>query len=776
MYVLPLQALGPPTDRHGRRQCGKSILSANGSTSLSPPFWPALRPHAACLMPSSPSVSLVIPVRNEAGNIAPLIDEIRTSLDAAGETWEVTVVDDGSTDSSWDEITAGGEADPRVHGIRLDIGQGKSAALAAGFAASTAPRIVMLDGDGQDDPAEIPAMLAMLDAGTDLVNGWKSPRRDPIHKTLPSKVFNMLVGLMTGLWLHDHNCGLKAFRRSVLDALPLTGDMHRFITVLAASRGYRVAEKTVHHRPRGHGRTKYGASRFVTGLIDLVQVARRIRSITAAAREAEDPAAVLRRRVGLLLTIVVCGMAAGRIGSVASIDRTALEKRIVSDTVKRRQAEGKEVDEQAVRQEIRRDKGLMRPFLSANDRSRWLTIRSLVERGSFTIEDFVAEPGWDTIDAVVHEGADGVPHLYSSKPPLLPVLLAGPYWVATKLTGWTLADHPFELGRGLMLIYGILPLAVTILFTHGLVERVGRTDWGRFYGMILICFGTFLTTFSVVLTNHLPAAACVAASAWGCWRICIDGERGRWLIAGTALAAALAASFDLPALAWTAFVAGALVWCDPRRSLLAGTPAMLLVAAAAVGANYAAHGTIEPAYAHRRGEESWYDYRFELPNGRVIESYWRSPSGVDKGEPSLPSYTWHSLLGHHGIFSLTPAWLLVPCGLAVVAFRQHRGQRRAAFAVATISLTVMAFYLTRSPEDRNYGGVCSGFRWVFWLAPLWVAAVVPAADAVSRSRSGRALAATLLGFSALSVAYPTWNPWIHPWIFEWMSYAGWVSL
>ncbi|MDA0970933.1 MAG: glycosyltransferase family 2 protein, partial [Planctomycetota bacterium] len=224
-------------------------------------------------MPSSPSVSLVIPVRNEAGNIAPLIDEIRTSLDAAGETWEVTVVDDGSTDSSWDEITAGCEADPRVHGIRLDIGQGKSAALAAGFAASTAPRIVMLDGDGQDDPAEIPAMLAMLDADTDLVNGWKSPRRDPIHKTLPSKVFNMLVGLMTGLWLHDHNCGLKAFRRSVLDALPLTGDMHRFITVLAASRGYRVAEKTVHHRPRGHGRTKYGASRFVTGLIDLVQVA-----------------------------------------------------------------------------------------------------------------------------------------------------------------------------------------------------------------------------------------------------------------------------------------------------------------------------------------------------------------------------------------------------------------------------------------------------------------------------------------------------------------------
>lgn len=729
-------------------------------------------------MSSTPTVSLVIPVRNEAGNIAPLIDEIGAALDTAGQQWEVTVVDDGSTDTSWNEISAAAEADPRVRGIRREQGQGKSAALAAGFANCTAPRIVMLDGDGQDDPAEIPAMLAQLEAGADLVNGWKSPRVDPLHKTLPSKVFNLLVGWMTGLWLHDHNCGLKVFRREVLDALPLEGDMHRFITVLASSRGFRVVEKAVHHRPRGHGRTKYGSSRFITGLIDLVQVAGRIRAITAAAQETADPAAVLRRRVGLLLTIVVCGMAAGRIGSVASIDRTALEKRIVSDTIKRRRGEGKEgkaVDEQAVRAEIRRDKGLIRPFLSANDRSRWLTMRSLVERGSFTIEDLVVEPGWDTIDAVVHEDADGVRHLYSSKPPLLPVLLAGPYWVATKLTGWTLADHPFELGRALMMLYGILPLAVTILFTHGLVERVGQTDWGRFYGMLLICFGTFLTTFSVVLTNHLPAAACVAISAWGCWRICVERERSLGLTAATALAAGLAATFDLPALAWTAFVTVALLWCDTRRTVLAAAPALLLVAAASVGANYAAHGTIEPAYAHRRGEDSWYDYTYELPNGRVIESYWRSPSGVDRGEPSAGLYAWHSLLGHHGIFSLTPAWLLVPCGLAMLVARSSTDRRLAALGVAAISVTVITFYLTRSPGDRNYGGVCSGFRWVFWLAPLWATAVVPAADAVSRSRSGRAIAATLLGLSALSVAYPTWNPWIHPWIFEWMGHAGWLT-
>jgi hypothetical protein len=730
-------------------------------------------------MPAPATLSLVIPVRDEAGNITPLVEEIRRALEATTETWQLTIVDDGSTDDSWREIQSVSQADPRVRGIRMDQGQGKSAALAAGFAASTAPRIVMLDGDGQDDPAEIPAMLAALDEGADLVNGWKHPRRDPLHKTLPSRVFNLLVGWMTGLWLHDHNCGLKAFRREVIEVLPLTGDMHRFITVLAASHGFRVVERPVHHRPRSMGRTKYGPSRFVTGLVDLGRVASHVRAISAAAstqhRAASSPDATLRRRVGMLLAVVVCGMAAGRIGAVSSIDRVALEKRIVADTVKSRRAAGREVDEQAVREEIRRSKGLMRPFLSANDRSRWLTIRSLVERGTFAIEDLVVEPGWDTIDAVVHADAGGVEHLYSSKPPLLSVLLAGPYWLATKLTGWTLADHPFEMGRGLMLLYGVLPLVVIVLTTQALVERIGQTDWGRFYGMILISFGTFLSTFSVVLTNHLPAAACVAVSGWGCWRIVVEGAGGAWLIAGSALAAALAAAFDLPALAWTAFVAVSLLLAMPRRALRLAAPAMILVAAAAIGTNVAAHGTVRPAYAHRHGEGSWYDYEFTLPDGRVIESYWRSPAGVDRGEPSVLRYAGHALLGHHGIFSLTPAWMLVPWGLWIAIRRGKPGESFAAAAVAVISLTVISFYVSRPPADRNYGGVCSGFRWVFWLAPLWVAAVTPAADVLGRCRTGRTVAAALLAASVFSVSYPTWNPWVHPWIFDWMTHAGWLT-
>jgi hypothetical protein len=136
------------------------------------------------------------------------------------------------------------------------------------------------------------------------------------------------------------------------------------------------------------------------------------------------------------------------------------------------------------------------------------------------------------------------------------------------------------------------------------------------------------------------------------------------------------------------------------------------------------------------------------------------------------------LLGHHGIFSLTPAWLLTIPGLVSLASSRRRhgrhGQREIALAIALVSAVVIGFYLVRPPIDRNYGGTSSGFRWVFWLAPLWAAAAVPAADSLGRSRLGRGLALTLLGLSVVSVAYPSWNPWTQPWLQQWMAHAGWL--
>ena len=768
---------------------------------------------------STPCASLVVPVRDEAGNLAPLVAEIEAALDAAGVSWELFLVDDGSSDGSWAEIVGLERADPRVRGIRLERGRGKSAALAAGFAACRGLAIVMLDGDGQDDPAEIPRMLALLEGGrNDLVNGWKTPRLDPWHKTMPSRVFNWLVGACTGLRLHDHNCGLKAFRAAVVRDLALDTGMHRFIPVLAAAAGHQIVELPVHHRPRVRGSSKYGLARFFHGLADLARVTVAVGGSVRPLRSPRrgESRARLRHGVYAILATVALAAVAGRIASVASVDRIGLEKKLVADAVAKAEAAGEKPDAAAIRDRITREKRLLRPFLSGNDRSRWLTVRSLVERGTFAIDEIVVEPGWDTIDAVVHPDAAGRLRLYSSKPPLLAVLAAAPYWLAHRLTGWTLADHPFELGRMLQLLYGLLPLGIFIAFSLRLVDRIGTSDWGRLWAAALATCGTLLDAFAVVFTNHVPAAACTAASAYLAHRIAVDGLRSP---AGFALAggtAALAAAFELPALAWLAAVLALLARADLRRAVFSALPAAAVVAAAALATNWIAHGSIAPPYAHREitaraaepaavlpagvtlreGESwnpaNWYDYAIRLPNGRLVTSYWRLPQGVDRGEASPTTYALHALVGHHGIFSLTPAWLLVPPGIAIMAAGRRRwgtagrhhdaallpwtdGPRTFALAIAAVSLVVVAFYLARPPLDRNYGGVSSGFRWVFWLAPLWVAATVPAADRLAGGRTGRVVALFLLAASVVSVAAPTWTPWQSPWLERLLSHAGWIA-
>ena len=172
---------------------------------------------------------------------------------------------------------------------------------------------------------------------------------------------------------------------------------------------------------------------------------------------------------------------------------------------------------------------------------------------------------------------------------------------------------------------------------------------------------------------------------------------------------------------------------------------------------------------------NWYDYAITLPGGKRLVSYWRDPKGVDRGEPSALRYAFHATVGHHGILSLTPAWLLVPWGLVLLASPGRRPARPGhvllALAIAAVSVTVILFYLSRPQIDRNYGGVSSGFRWALWMVPLWTAAVVPAADVLSKSRRGRFLALLLLGLSVASAAYPTWNPWSPPWIEQWITHV-----
>ena len=217
-------------------------------------------------------ISVVVPVYNEERSVALLYEELEAALEPSGESWQVVYVDDGSTDGSFAALTRLHAHHDNVRVVRLRRNFGKAAALAAGFAEATGEIVVTIDGDLQDDPSEIPRLLAKLEEGFDLVSGWKARRRDPLTRRLPSKLFNWVAGRMSGLHLHDMNCGLKAYRAEVVHGLVLYGELHRFIPVLAHEQGYRVAELPVNHRPREHGRSRYGVERYLRGFLDLLTV------------------------------------------------------------------------------------------------------------------------------------------------------------------------------------------------------------------------------------------------------------------------------------------------------------------------------------------------------------------------------------------------------------------------------------------------------------------------------------------------------------------------
>jgi glycosyltransferase involved in cell wall biosynthesis len=217
-------------------------------------------------------ISVVIPVRNEERSVALLADELDSALQPLGHEWEAIFVDDGSTDGTYAALTRLHASRDDVRVVRLRRNFGKAAALGAGFAQARGDVIVTLDGDLQDDPAEIPHLLAKLEEGFDLVSGWKTRRRDPLRRRMLSRVFNTVTRWISGVRLHDMNCGLKAYRAEVVRGLRLYGELHRFVPVLAHHRGFRIAELPVNHRPREHGRSRYGLERYLRGFLDLLTV------------------------------------------------------------------------------------------------------------------------------------------------------------------------------------------------------------------------------------------------------------------------------------------------------------------------------------------------------------------------------------------------------------------------------------------------------------------------------------------------------------------------
>ena len=494
--------------------------------------------------------------------------------------------------------------------------------------------------------------------------------------------------------------------------------------------------------------------------------------------------AQLRWGVYALLIAIAVGNTTGRLMAVNSVNKIDLQAHLIRQDLQRTEqrlkakqltAEQYERELAAAKERIFANRQLERPFLSANDRSRWLAIRALVEHGTYEIDAVLDRTIWNTIDMVQHRGRDGELHLYSSKPPLLYTLLAGEYWLISKATGMTLASNPYVVGRLMLVTINVLPLALMFFFIAKLVECVGATDWGRIFVVAAGTLATLLNTFAVSLNNHIVAAVSATLALYAVVRVWCDGETRRRYYVTAGFFAAFTAANELPALAFLALVALALWTCDRRAWLQGFLPAALLVVVAFFATNYAAHDCLSPPYMHKSSddpEENWYMYSYTI-DGVERESYWMNRQGIDQGEPLKLTYALHTLIGHHGIFSLTPIWLLSAVG--VVMWWRCGDPRRQGLAIGIAMLTIvcLVFYIALRPQvDRNYGGMTSGLRWMFWFAPLWLVAMIPTADWIARSRARQTVALLLLAISVFSVSYPTWNPWTQPWLHRWLDYLA----
>ncbi len=511
------------------------------------------------------------------------------------------------------------------------------------------------------------------------------------------------------------------------------------------------------------------------------------------------------------------------------------------------------------------------PFLSANDRSRWCTIAALAEDRSFVIDRFLEKRDskgktrtWYSIDMVRKPEADGTEHYYSSKPPLLSLIYACVCSPLSVLLNHRLSDAPFLVGRSLLLIVNLVPLALMWLAFANWIRTQTEDFWSRWILLSMVLFGTFLSTFANTINNHFPAAFFLIASLWTLE--CLIGKKGVrsdlrressmsdeaspckrdltpvFLLLILGFFAALTAAFELPALAWFCTVIGLVglrIGVRPALiTLLGGLP----VAIAFAVSNYVAYGDLQPPYAHReilgqplasvklnkastptdspaledlrpvideaklpiaepftirsarRGDtweisgtnvlfpaqrtrlavvpsgdgwtlhrwNDWYDYP---------KSYWlpENKRGVDLGEPSRITYAIHVLIGHHGIFSLTPFWLVSLVGaIVVLLYPKADSDWWLGLAIAAVSLICIAFYLSRPLIDRNYGGVCSGFRWIFWLAPAWIWLSLHALERLRSSVLGRWFVMIAVAVSICSATYPWANPWQHPWPYAWL--------
>lgn len=668
-----------------------------------------------------------------------------------------------------------------------------------------------------------------------------------------------------------------------------------------------------------------------------------------------------RRLVYNILIFAALGIGFGKIVSVESVPDRAIQNFRLQQIPKTLETKAKELTDKGVEgdrfnKEMDRvykallaDANKARPTLCANDRSRWATIRALVEPDArvyryvpvftdvqkekrvdelnrknpdscgtlgfkyypneilrnceadcpekfcdanrvakkytkqlvpYAVDKVWETPGWDSIDVVKHGLKDEAyqpenpssGYIYSSKPTLLPTVMAAPYWIVNRWFGLSLADKPFETARLLLVIYNLIPLGIAFFCLTSLIESVGKTDWGKFFAAASLLFASFTLTFVATLNNHIPGVACISIALWAGMKIMREGKTSWIYFALAGFFGAFSVACDLPSLAFAGLLCVLLLLTNVKKTALVSVPFGLVVAVAFFTTDLIAHQSLTPAYAHKRDhmelaaqlEDSaktpdskkssedaasedpvkqaatkaadknnaakaevapqfdfdpndWYYYVY-YPSGKPRElkharlSHWANRTGIDKGEPSIKRYAFHSTIGMRGVFSLVPVWIFSVAGAFVMLRKKYsrnklaakdsveqnearqdgaeqngsanqalqaepgdRGLREFGFMTLLLTLVFFAFFMTRDQGDRNYGGVSCYPRWFFPLIPLFVPAMTPFVDALAKSRWGRGLAYLALFVAAASASYPTWSPWVSPWLYQLAVDWNWTT-
>ena len=430
------------------------------------------------------------------------------------------------------------------------------------------------------------------------------------------------------------------------------------------------------------------------------------------------------------------------------------------------------------------------PIYSSNDRSRWATVRALVDEGTYVIgkrENFDRKTGYTDTGIIFEDQYRSLDKVmdpetglfYSSKPPLYPTMLAGGYLLLKKFLGWDIVGDRWYVICTLLMVFNVLPFGVYLFLLARIVEERGGTDFGRLLTFVTAAFGTFLMTFVPTVNNHLPGAFCVLFAVYPLLRKATSETTGGLIVAG--FMAGLACTFEFPAAAFLAGLFALITATSPKRAVLIFLPAALVPVLALVLANQMAMGRVLPAYTEFGGP--WYNY----PGSYWAKAGTDAAKGIDFANETKDVYAFHLLFGHHGWFSLTPVWALALGGLvggswkavpelATTFARFGKGtlESRMKFLpliILAVSTVVIGFYIYKT---NNYGGFTSGPRWLFWLTPLWLLGLLPAADWLGRTTAGRWVAIVLMGISVFSVFYPSANPWRPPWVLQLLETEDWL--